>query len=334
MSSVDVIVPCYRYAQFLRQCVESALDQADVQVRVLILDDASPDNTPEVGAELAREDSRVTYRRHDVNKGHIATYNEGIEWASADYMLLLSADDYLLPGALQRAAEVLDAHPEVGLAFGRAAGLQDGETKFEMGSLGGRSYSNGMRILTGQEFIDVSGATCIVPTATAVVRTAVQKRVGGYRADLPHAGDMEMWLRFAANGSVCALDSLQAVYRMHGQNMSHAYSSLRDFRQRELVVEYFVKDWGHLLRDVDAVQRNMNQALSYAAVGNASSAFNEGETELSEQFAEIAVHLFPGIKRTLPWLKLTCKQRVGQKGWQALQPTMGRMRRLASSLTR
>ncbi len=52
-------------------------------VRVLILDDASPDNTSEVGAELAREDSRVTQVRHHVNKGHIATYNEGIDWVSA-----------------------------------------------------------------------------------------------------------------------------------------------------------------------------------------------------------------------------------------------------------
>ena len=49
------------------------------------LDDASPDNTPEVGAALARADERVTYVRHAANKGHIATYNEGIEWASAHY---------------------------------------------------------------------------------------------------------------------------------------------------------------------------------------------------------------------------------------------------------
>src|SRR6516165_7020222 len=121
MSSVDVIVPCYRYGHLLRECVESVLTQSLKHVRVLILDDASPDNTSEVGAKLEREDSRVTLVRHHVNKGHIATYNEGIDWVSADYLLLLSADDYLLPGALDRAAALLDAHPEVGFVFGRAA---------------------------------------------------------------------------------------------------------------------------------------------------------------------------------------------------------------------
>jgi glycosyltransferase involved in cell wall biosynthesis len=109
MNSFDVIVPCYRYGHFLRECVESVLSQAVENVRILIIDDASPDNTAEVAADLVREDSRVPFVRHTINKGHIATYNEWIEWASADYMLLLSADDYLLPGALSRAANLLDA---------------------------------------------------------------------------------------------------------------------------------------------------------------------------------------------------------------------------------
>ena len=53
MSSVDVVVPCYRYGHYLRQCVQSVLDQSVRDVRVLILDDASPDDTEEVGRALA-----------------------------------------------------------------------------------------------------------------------------------------------------------------------------------------------------------------------------------------------------------------------------------------
>src|SRR3954447_20909731 len=120
MSRVDVYVPCYNYGRFLRQCVESVLTQAGVDVRVLILDDCSRDDSEAVGRQLAAEDPRVEYRRHAVNQGHIRTYNEGIDWLSGDYCLLLSADDMLVPGALARAATVLDRHPEVGLTHGRA----------------------------------------------------------------------------------------------------------------------------------------------------------------------------------------------------------------------
>ena len=125
MSRIDVFIPCYNYGRFLSQCVNSVLGQVGVDVRVLVIDDASPDNTAEVAAALARENPRVTILRHRTNKGHINTYNEGIEWASADYMLLLSADDYLLPGALSRAANLMDAHPEVGFTFGNVIELSD-----------------------------------------------------------------------------------------------------------------------------------------------------------------------------------------------------------------
>jgi len=85
ISSVDVIVPCYRYGRFLCECVESVLSQQIQSLRVLIIDDASPDNTAEAATALASEDSRVEFVRHKTNAGHIATYNEGIEWAGGDY---------------------------------------------------------------------------------------------------------------------------------------------------------------------------------------------------------------------------------------------------------
>ena len=98
MASVDVVIPCYNYAKYLPRCVASVLSQEGVDVRALIIDDCSTDETPAVGAALAQQDARVLYRRHAKNMRHIATYNEGlIDWASADYCLLLSADDLLAP---------------------------------------------------------------------------------------------------------------------------------------------------------------------------------------------------------------------------------------------
>jgi len=95
----------------------------------LVIDDASPDNTAEVATALAREDPRVTVIRHATNKGHINSYNEGIEWALGITCCFFSADDYLLPGALSRAADMMDANPEVGFTFGNAIELSDAEMR-------------------------------------------------------------------------------------------------------------------------------------------------------------------------------------------------------------
>src|SRR3954449_10580399 len=118
--TVSVVIPCYKYGRFLPDCVRSVLDQEGVDARVLIIDDASPDDSAEVALRLAAEDERVEARIHEVNRGHIATYNEGLlEWADGDYSVLLSADDRLTPGALSRAVALLDANPTVGFCYGR-----------------------------------------------------------------------------------------------------------------------------------------------------------------------------------------------------------------------
>ena len=116
---VDVIVPCYNYGHLLEPCVRSVLSQEGVAVCVMIMDDASTDTTEQVGRRLASVDSRVEYRRHDVNRGRIATYNEALANLTGEYCLILSADDLLTPGSLMRATRLMNAHPEVGLTYGR-----------------------------------------------------------------------------------------------------------------------------------------------------------------------------------------------------------------------
>jgi hypothetical protein len=334
MSSVDVVVPCYKYGRFLSQCVQSVLAQHGVDVRVLIIDDASPDNTFAVASALARSDSRVEVVRHPSNNGHTATYNEGLAWASADYMLLLSADDYLLPGALARAAQVLDAHPDVGLVFGKAfGGTSEGLIRDDY--LAGRHRDEAdVEILSGERFLEVSGCRAIVPTPTAVVRVSLQKRIGGYRMDLPHTSDMEMWYRFAANASIAVLGAFQAVYRLHGANMSHGYFTryrLPDLQHRQAAIDTFFRHDGARLPHAKALHRSMIRALAVDAVGYASAAFNDGDFEACGELAKYARDLSPDVRRSAAWIKLAGKRRLGLQRWRAIAPAVRKLRQAAIS---
>jgi glycosyltransferase involved in cell wall biosynthesis len=339
MSSVDVIVPCYRYGRFLKECVQSVLAQSIPNLRVLILDDASPDNTAEISDELSRADSRVTVWRHTANKGHIATYNEGIDWASADYFVLLSADDYLLPGALSRAIEVMNDHPEVGFTYGKAFQLVDDSTSTQPVTIDFRTAKRDFRILVGLEFIELferSGSINFVPTPTAVVRTALQKRLGGYRTELPHTGDMEMWLRLAAHSSVGVFDTYQAVWRCHGANMQLPYYldnyQLRDLEQRKAALDCFFQNCGRVIPDAENLHRRLLRPLALQAIRKASHAFNDGKPMISEQLSEFALSAYPLAKRTLPWTLLSCKRLLGVSVARALLPAAGRIRQAAAKI--
>jgi Glycosyl transferase family 2 len=329
MATVDVVVPCYNYGCFLREAVQSVLSQQG-HVRVLVIDDASVDETAEVAARLAQDDARVSFLRHTANRGHIATYNEGIAWSSADYMLVLSADDFLLPGALARATALMDAHPQVGLTFGRCIDLYPGDPPPNPGRYEGETR---WCILSGIEFIKLSGARCLVPTSTAIVRTALQKHIGEYRPHLSHAGDMEMWIRFALGGSVGFIDAHQAVYRRHERNMSLAFNGgLRDLQQRRAVLDGLLGTNAENQPDLPALHRSLVQSLAGDAVSFAGQAYNRGDVAEYERILEFAVTLWPEIRRSRQWRRVVWKRRLGLRLWTAVHPLILELRQRGLSL--
>jgi glycosyltransferase involved in cell wall biosynthesis len=325
MSSVDVFVPCYNYGRFLRECVESVLDQDGVEVRVLIIDDTSIDDTPEVGQALAA-DPRVEYRRHPVNRGHIATYNEGIDWASADYALLLSADDVLTPGAFSRAARLMDEHPEVGFTFGR--GVTTDRPDYRAHPRPGQYRST---ILTGAEFWEISCAEAsnVVFTPTAVVRTSLQKKIGGYRQEFPHTGDLEMWLRFAAHAPVGVIDADQGFYRVHGANMHVEMfpERLKVFQQHRDAFDRLFQEYGPLLDGGERLRRMAMRALALGAVRRAGRLLDQGDRVSSRRLADVAMDLFPDVRREREWKRLRWKRLVGPTGTRVLRGLRNAFRR-------
>ena len=141
------------------------------------------------------KDSRIRVIRHETNQGHIATYNEGIKQIDGDYFVLLSADDCLAPGSLGRATSLMEANPNVGMTYGQAIAFSTDQPPEA------RITSTGMSIWPGEQWIRQvcqSGKNFIF-CPEVVVRSSVQRQIGGYDPSLPHSGDMEMWLRIAAS---------------------------------------------------------------------------------------------------------------------------------------
>jgi hypothetical protein len=322
--NIDVVIPCYNYGRYLRQCVESVLDQDGVNVRALIIDDCSTDDTPEIGRTLSIDDPRVEYRRHAMNLRHIATYNEGFEWVTADAALLLSADDLVTPGALTRAASVFERHPEVSLVWGRQIVCDDKVPPAP------RVDDWSFEVIPGAAMIDQMCRTASNPVATpsAVVRTSVLKAIGGYDSSLPHTADMLFWLRCAARGPVARIDADQAYKRMHGQNMQVEFVDrvLPDLRQRLAAVEAFAANDGHLSNDSTNLVAMARKAVASEAFWAASRAFDRGEGEQCDQLLAAASQWDASLPSSRAWSRLTWKRRLGSHFWQGIRPIIDRFR--------
>lgn len=302
MACVQVIIPCYNYGRYLHLCALSALSQTGVDVKVLIIDDKSSDNTPEICDKLSSEDARVSIIRHEVNRGHIATYNEGISLTTSDYLVLLSADDLLIPGALSRAAALMNHNPSVGLVYGNPISL--------FGSIlpRPRQDDTGWTIWSGSDWVErmcLTGKNFIV-NPEVMMRTSVQHRLNGYKSSLPHSADMELWLRAAAISDVGHLNGAdQAYYRIHDASMQRTIHAgyLYDLKARRDAFRSALEDPVCELSNIETLLENANRALALTALRHVFSILDAGRAE-SEPVGELfdfALDLYPGIKATRLW---------------------------------
>jgi glycosyl transferase family 2 len=306
-STVDAIVPCHNYGHLLADAVKSVLAQEDVVVRVLILDDASTDETPAVAAALAR-DPRVESRRHTINRGHIHTYNEGLEWVQADYVLLLSADDVLTPGSLARAIRVMQAHPDVVLTYGRDIAFSAPQPPWHDARMQPESY----RIYSYRELLDTSCRLGHTPiqAPTVLVKTDAHRAAGDYLPDLPHSGDTEIWLRIVSHGRVAALDAVQAFRRLHATNMSHAYSPRQRLEEQLRAFETHLAESPLAPVERERCMRLVRQTTAEAAFWSAARLFDGGHRAECAASLAFAVSCDPSIAETKAWSRLQWKRRL------------------------
>jgi CDP-glycerol glycerophosphotransferase (TagB/SpsB family)/glycosyltransferase involved in cell wall biosynthesis len=121
MPRFSVIVPVFEVRGFLRECLDSVLEQSYRDLEVIAVDDRSPDGSGEILDACAARDPRVRVLRLPANVGVGRARNAGLPYATGDFVLFLDSDDTLTPGALRALADRLDeaGDPDV-LVFGHA----------------------------------------------------------------------------------------------------------------------------------------------------------------------------------------------------------------------
>jgi hypothetical protein len=289
-AGVDVAVPCYQYGRYLRQCVSSVLDQEGCDVRVLIIDNASTDDSVEVAQQLAADDARVEVVARRRNLGPHASFNEGIDWVRADYFVILCADDLLAPGALARATSLMGRCPHVHLTFG--ATLRFPEEGVIPHLACGRPDAR-WHVLPGRDLLERCVRGQLDHQPIAIVRTAAQKQVGYYRPQLPHTDDLELWMRFACIGSVAETDAIQGLHRTHPANRSGSMNLQAWLHEIEAAFESFFAHEGAALPDAARLHRTARRSLAGQAYWCALSALCRREAAASFDLLRLAFRLSP-----------------------------------------
>lgn len=222
---VSVLVPSYNGATWLREALDSMVAQTYPNIEILLLDDASTDETPAIAAEYA---DRITYVRQATNSGIYDNVNVGIARARGELIATYHADDIYLPTIVEAQVAYLEAHPHVGAVFCAdifvdAVGREYGRMVLPPDVRGERplEYPTVLNAL-----LKYKNRFLVCPTA--MVRTAVHQDVGVYRQDrYRNTADLEMWLRIARSHPIAVLETHLMKYRHFHGNSSQRYHRLR-----------------------------------------------------------------------------------------------------------
>lgn len=181
---VSVIMAVRNGAPWVREAARSILDQTWADLELIVVDDASSDDTADVVARLG--DTRVRLERRG-RLGLTRALNEGMRTARAPLLARLDADDLAAPDRLARQAAFLDAHPDVGLV-GTAAREVDAAGR-DVGLVVPPVDDLAIRRMLIRRNVFVH--------SSVMMRRGLVLGTGGYDPSFPVAQDYDLWLRLA-----------------------------------------------------------------------------------------------------------------------------------------
>jgi glycosyltransferase involved in cell wall biosynthesis len=210
LPSVSVIIPTHNRADFLRGALSSVLNQTYQNFEIIVVDDASSDDTASVVA--AFNDERIRFLQHEMNKGGSAARNTGILASKCDYVAFLDDDDEWLPDKLRKQMEILIASPpEVG-------GVYTGHLDVDKAS--GKVIRQYIPTKRGDLSRDLLKENCVGGTSTILLKKVCLQQVGLFDESLPRSQDYDLWIRISREFLFECVQEPLFKYYVHGKKIS------------------------------------------------------------------------------------------------------------------
>ncbi|WP_081998645.1 glycosyltransferase family 2 protein [Sinomonas humi] len=308
--TATVVIPCHNYGRYLPQAALSALGQEGVEVEVIVVDDASTDQSLDVASQLCARYPGVKVLANSTNCGPVATFNKGLAAATGEFLVRLDADDLLTPGSIARAITVFDAFPSVGLVYGHPLHFT------EMNLPPARTRPKQWTVWSGKEWLRdrcISGLNVI--TSPEVVMRMSTVHHAGPQMPLRHTHDMEMWLRLAAFGDVAFLHGVdQAWHREHPASLSATeVTELIDLRGRAEAFDVLFSGPVGEMPELMALRESSSRALAEESVERAIREYDVGRGRSFESLAyqALAEDLVTDVSTIRNWNRLEAYRRRG-----------------------
>ena len=219
MPLVSVIVPNYNHAPFLKQRIDSILNQSLQDFELILLDDCSTDNSREILSSYADNPHVTQIIFNETNSGSpFAQWQKGIEIAQGEWIWIAESDDWADEHFLEELLREAQSHPSSGLLYAKA------QYKYPDGNTWCPTLSNQAIYHKGEDFLkqQLLFANVIYNVSMVLFRKSLIKEIDFTKFDLMHlCGDWFFYTQLCEYTDVLEVDKLLSYYRVHDSNSSY-----------------------------------------------------------------------------------------------------------------
>lgn len=265
-TAVSVILTTYQGATrgYLKEAIQSVLDQTHHHLELIIVDDGSTDNTSEICKPFF-SDTRVRYL-YQTNQGLSSARNTGIRNAAHNYICFLDDDDLyekemvatLLKHWEDRAA------PNCGLVYCAVTDI----------NASGRPIKERFVKKNGDIYNDLLWGNFISAPSALMVKKSIFEKLGSFREELSCCEDYDMWLRIAKEYLIETVDSPLLRYRIHQNQMSHRFKQMQE--THKLILDEHLKNASKSIQK-DLIYCHFHQCCAAQYLGH--NQFSEFRTQ-------------------------------------------------------
>lgn len=293
------MIPVYNCADYLRETLSSVLcqDPGAERMQIEIIDNCSTTDDPEA---VVREigGNRVGFHRQPSNVGPIENFNTCIRRARGEWVHVLHGDDTVRPGLYARAQRGIIAYPHVGAVACRVIHMDEGGHWLSLPALEMREPG-----VLGEDFVENLLLNQRLYFVGTLVRRATYERLGGFRPDLVHCADWDVWKRIALHEHIFYDPEPLACYRVHsGQDTGRLVKTGENVVDERRSIQI---SCGDVPRErVDRLHRDAMKAAAIRAIRRARTLWANGNREIAlRQVREAArCSLAPGVLARLAYL--------------------------------
>ncbi len=232
----SVMICCYNSEKYIRETVDSVINQTYKNWEIVAINDGSTDNTEEILLEYQRKGIPITYFRQ-VNKGFAAARNKAIEISKGEWIAIIDHDDLCLPNRLEIQACHIREHPSAKLFFANTVHFNNDGAEIR------RQFDKfnpcDLSLTKGKAMNNLLANGCFIDTESVVFNKKAALLIGGFDTSYNFVVDYDFFLRMGATYDLFGGEELVSKWRIHKEQASQKKGTIIYTESKRIFHEYF-----------------------------------------------------------------------------------------------